>query len=82
MTVSHLDCRTDRIKSSNRLRSETQGNTQEPGRETGGVERRERPPTDGATRSTSKRLIGSYLAQEGAICRIVDGFIFEAVGRR
>jgi hypothetical protein len=26
-------------------------------------------------------LIGSYLAQEGAICRIVDGFIFEAVGR-
>jgi hypothetical protein len=27
-------------------------------------------------------LIGSYLAQEGAICRIVDGFIFEAVGRR
>src|SRR6185437_6644753 len=40
MTVSHLDGRTDRIKSSNRLRSETQGNTQEPGRETGGVEPR------------------------------------------
>ncbi|MGA6998101.1 MAG: hypothetical protein WBZ22_17865, partial [Pseudolabrys sp.] len=40
MTVSHLDCRTDRIKSSNRPRSETQGNTQEPGRETGGVEPR------------------------------------------
>jgi len=31
---------------------------------------------------TSNRLIGSCLAQEGAICRIVDGFIFEAVGRR
>jgi tetratricopeptide (TPR) repeat protein len=38
------------------------------------VERRERPPTDGARHT--------YLAQEGAICRIVDGVIFETVGRR
>jgi hypothetical protein len=33
---------------------------------------------DGARRATSNRLTGSYLAQEGAICRIVDGFVFEA----
>ena len=34
------------------------------------MERRERPPTDGARRQTSNRLIGSYLAQEGAIGRM------------
>src|SRR6478735_185758 len=38
MTVSHLDCRTDRIKQL--------GHTEGPGRETSGVERRERPPAN------------------------------------
>jgi hypothetical protein len=63
------------------VRSEgtTQGNTEEPGRETSSVERRERPPINGAS---PNRLIGSYLAKEWAICRIVDGFVFEAVGHR
>jgi hypothetical protein len=57
----------------------TQGHTEEPGRETSSVERRERPPINGAS---PNRLIGSYLAKEWAICRIVDGFVFEAVGHR
>ena len=46
---------------------------EEPGRETGGVGRRERTPTDGAGQT--------LLAQERAICRIFDGFIFEATRR-
>ena len=57
----------------------TQGHTEEPGRETSSVERRERPPINGAS---PNRLIGPYLAKEWAICRIVDGFVFEAVGHR
>jgi len=46
MTVSHLNCRTYRINQ----KGITQDNTEGPGRETSGVERRERPPTDGARR--------------------------------
>ena len=44
MTVSRLNCRTYRIKPER----DNSGPHREPGRETSGVERRERPPTDGA----------------------------------
>jgi hypothetical protein len=46
---------------------------EEPGRKTGGVGRRERTPTDGAGQN--------LLPQERAICRIFEGFIFEATKR-